>query len=391
MTTTMPDARASGAGNETAAVQLDVVTRRALRDDVPARTWHDPDDLLSIGERARRMILESPFRVGDDEPVQVIARLGDRVAGRLNLVAGALIVDGSPVHVLWGSGLIVSPAARGRGLGQRLIATWEGLHHTAAGCGTAHVAQMIYRKRGWLEIGMPRHIALCRSRSVVDHHVSNRVMRRVVASGADAGLYMHRRLLHAWTSIRARDHRLEPLDRVSEELDALLSAPRGRVCAHRSSSWFNWLLSIADGAERRNTRLILVRGRDDSPLGLMLLRRRFHAHASGRGYRDVMLGSLKDLLVLDTDRTNSCRLTLLAHRALIEWDRDDPGERRLDAIELCATASQDSRSLRRLGCPTMGEVHVVCHARADSPLSDPGLADRTAWAVSPAEGDNIFN
>ncbi|MCA9297112.1 MAG: hypothetical protein KC983_11360, partial [Phycisphaerales bacterium] len=206
---------------------------------------------------------------------------------------------------------------------------------------------------------------------------------QIASTCADLGLAGQRMLLGAYMRRRTGHLRIETVDEAPREIDALLAQRNGRVVSHRSSTWMNWLLRIADPAEQREQRLCLVRAHDGHLVGAFMIRRRFHDTASSDGFRNVMLGSLKDHAVFDADQVDVLGLTMLALRELIAWG--------VDAAEVCATNDQDSRALRRLGLAQRGELHLVCHANPESPLYGNAFAERSAWWITPAEGDNFFN
>ena len=96
-------------------------------------------------------------------------------------------------------------------------------------------------------------------------------------------------------------------------------------------------------------------------LGAFLLKLRFHETASHRGFRNVMLGTLADCMIVRPDRLDLRTVILLAIRELSRWGAD--------AVEVCTDDPAAAKWMRRWGMRRVGELHVLLRAAPASPVA----------------------
>jgi len=361
-----------------------VLTRSELEAGPDYGRWRDPDRLAPLDEPKRSTLLANPLAQDGDEPVQLIGTLDDEVIGRLDLVRGAIDVGSESVPCLWGSALLVPEQHRGTLMGLKLIMKAQSLGAAAGAAGPSQLAYPVYRDLKWLDAELPRYVLLRRSRSVVERYVRRGLPASVASSVADAGLLAHRGLLAGLRAAVTRGVRAERVEALPAELEDALGRRRGDVRFHRSQAWLRWLVTHAFEDDARNRRaLYVVRDAQDAPLGYFLVKSRFYAQASHRGFRDLHLGSLHDWLVLDERALPFERLVLLAAAELARWD--------VDAVEVCLPHDAAGARLARLGFRRAGEMHVVVRGAPGSPLTAPEHADTSTWWVRPGEGDYAFS
>jgi hypothetical protein len=262
-------------------------------------------------------------------------------------------------------------------MGVKLILRQQSLLPTVGTCGVSQLAYPVFAGLKWLDIALPRYIALRRSRSVDERYAGTGAAGRAAAVAADAALLGHRGVLSAWRALRTAGLRCEPVARMGAHLDSLLADPRARVQAHRSSAWVNWLLENRfDDDPRRRQGLFYVRDGHGRVVAYFVAKCAFYEAASHQAFRDVLLGSLQDWTIFEPERVDFAQLVLFAAQAMGRWD--------VDAIEVCLPPDTAGAGLARLGFRRVGDLHLLVRA-PEAP------ADPRAWWVRPADGDNFFS
>jgi len=359
-------------------LSIRVITRAQLRDPEYWTEWTWPDEIPPIGGMNRDFVLHHPLAVGEDDPVQILAVTGSQVVGRVNLINGRLQVDSQDVDVLWGSGLAVPERFRHTGAGLMLMLRMAGAHHTTCVVGISRIVAPIYEKLRWVAFPMARYVLLRHSSPVLEPLIGS-AGTRVAKRAIDPLLSMHASLLRTWIQTRARGFVVERRESLPADLDARLAAARVSVTCYRSSAWINWLL----GHRREARQLCIVHDKSGHMLGYFIYTSRFHESASDGRFRNLMLGSIKEWMVVDPERISDFELLLLATRELFLDDR-------LDAIEVCLPDEALGPSLRRLGFMRKGDLKLLFKAGPKSPLAHEKYRNRSAWWFRPADGDNFF-
>lgn len=360
-----------------------MVSRRDLAADACYDWWEDPDDLARMRPEKRTAVLANPLSRDGDEPVQVIGTEGDRVIGRVDLIAGGIEAGGQLVPCLWGSELYVPVQFRGTRMGLRLILKMQELNHTVAACGVSRSVYPIFKHLKWLDFPMPRYVLLRRGRPVVERYLGVGRTGTVAAAVADLALRAPQAALAAARRLRARGLSVEQVERMATELEPRLRAQAAPVAVHRSPQWINWLLDHAFQNDYRNRRgLFYVRNRRNEIVAYFLIKSRFHETVSDREFKNVLLGSLRDWMIFDPSETRLEHVILFAIGALASWE--------VDAIEVCVPEEEEKFPLRRWGFVPAGPLRMLVRASPDSPLQGPQYQQPDRWSISPAAGDNFF-
>lgn len=360
-------------------IQVHVIRKADLAVGTSTPPLDDPDGLMPPSPRMRRMLLTNPLSRHDHDPVQVVVCVGSRVAGRLNLLVGELRLQGQPVPVLWGADLLVSTRDRGLGLGTKLVQAWAALTHTAVGCGANAAARKIYQRLGWNIFELPMAFVVGRSGPFAEHVLRSRRLARLAAPLANAALRISRR----WSAPRPEREglRIERVARMSAELDPLLARQRRPVVSHRSAAWVNWLLSCSGPQEQQDQGLYYVCSSRGDLLGYFMLHRQLMPRLSNR-FDNVLLGMLKEWMVLDEQRLDETRLVSRALDALLEWGVDC-------AAVPVVSADLDGR-LGHIGVFRGKVLATVWHADERSPLHAEAYRRPELWRTTAADGDGFF-
>jgi hypothetical protein len=360
--------------------RLVVVTKGDLRRGGYAQGWDDPDRTAPLTPQKTKALLENPLSSSDDDPAQIIGLRGDRVIGRLDVIPGRLYANGEPLPCLWASYLVVPEQFRNTLMGVSLVLKLQQLHPTVAVCGVSQVALPVYQKLRWQDYPLPRYMLLRRSRPVVEKLIGPGVVGRAAGAAVDFGLAFQRALMAV---TRERGVTCEPSQTAPAELEERLSAARAPLVADRSAAWIEWAVGNAfDDQPQARKGLFLIRDRSRELVGALLLKLRFHETASHRGFRNVMLGSLADWMILRPDRLDLRPVILLAARELSRWGAD--------AMEFCTNDEPTGRWMKRWGMRRVGELHLLVRAAPASPLAKVNIPP-AQWQLRPADGDCLVS
>ncbi|MGE0255525.1 MAG: hypothetical protein AB7N54_09740 [Alphaproteobacteria bacterium] len=135
----------------TAALSVRAVTRAELRAGGLPAGVADPDGLAALHPGKRAALLDNPLARGEDDVVQLLGLSDGRVIGRVDLIAGEMVVDRKPLPVVWGSSLAVPEAWRRTGIGLMLILRMQSAGPIVGACGISHVVRPIYEKLNWAQ------------------------------------------------------------------------------------------------------------------------------------------------------------------------------------------------------------------------------------------------
>ena len=345
--------------------------------------WDDPEAIGRMAPEKRVAILANPLSNGEDEPVQLIGTKGRRIIGRMDIIAGEIVVRGIRAPILWGSALSVSPEARNTMLGLRFPVHFQGLCLTVGGCGASRGAYPIYQALKWVDLPMSRFILLRKSAPVVRRYLGDNVIASVSARIADIALAIHGRYVTAATRRRPMvGFTLRRVDRMPEELDRALHETAATVSCHRSVAWVNWLLENTFRRDPRNANLLyLVEDRSGAVVGYVLAKQRYHDSVTARNIRHVRLGSIQDWRSFDP-ALGDADIALAGVAALCGTP--------VDAIELCTDDRELAAAVTRLGFLRSSLLHMQFWPSRESPLNPPDLREPSAWRIRPAEGDYYF-
>ena len=363
-----------------AQTEIHFISRRELATDPGWDRWQDPDAIAPISPIKRKALLENPLARGEDDPIQLVGTLDGRVIGRLDLVAGALDWNGEQVPCDWGSALYVPEEFRNTLMGVKLILALQRLQPTVGASGVSRQVHPLYSNLRWLDFEFPRFVLLRRSRPIVERYVGRGVLGSSVRTIADAALRTHGTLLSAWTRLRLREFEADEIPEATEAIASRLPFRDRAVVGHRSAAWMDWLLRSSFYEPPARRALFGVVGTDGQPAGYFLVRARTYEVVTEREFRNLHLGSLQDWAAFDPSLRFE-HIALLAARELFKWN--------VDAVEICVPPDQSSAALARLGFVHVGSMYMLVNVSAGSPLRH--LAEREAWRLRPAEGDNFFS
>ena len=296
---------------------------------------------------------------------------------------GRLILEERDIDILWFSHLYVSEQFRKTLMGLTLTLKTQNMFSVVSVCGAGHKALPIFQKLGWLDLCMPRMMLIRRSKPIVQRFLGTGAIGKIGSVGADMGLAALRGLSQVPRLLTVRKLDCRHMDKFPPANDHLFPRHKGRICFHRSANWVNWLLQNNFTTDPRNRQdLFGLFTTNDNMVGYFLTKVRFHQTATEREFKNILLGSLSDWAIFDTDALRFPQIALLATRELLKM--------KIDAVEVCLPDATHISTLKRMGFANVGQMHVNLHADKTSPLSISVNQDPQKWVVRPAEGDYFF-
>ncbi len=350
----------------------------------------DPDGIVPFSEEKLAAFRGNPLRGGDDDPAQLLAVVGERVVGRVDVFRGEVTAWGNPVRILWGSALHVVPEFRTTGAGAMLVARMSSLGVPVGGCGFSQAAIPVYRALRWTSFELPRWILLRHSRPVVERVLSGvvgpgaRTGARALAAAVDPALAAYAALRRRGACVRD-GLVVREVEQLPTELDEQLGADGAPIATHRSSGQLQWLIRASFGARGKGEpkrRLFLVNGESGAVAAYFVVKCARYERASRHGFRDLSLGSLQDWFIFDRSAVDMQSIVFLAADVLSRAN--------VDAFEVCESEPEIGAVARRLGLRRAGSTHFMFRAPHGSPLADPAAQRRESWRITAAEGDSIF-
>lgn len=330
----------------------------------------------------RRALLSNPYGRDPALPMQVIGVRDGRVIGRIDLVAGELLADGTPHTILWGSGFWVPPEERKSMMGAMLLMKAQASFPLLGANGPSQMALPLYEKLKWVTVPLKRYIFLRRSRSVVKRYVGGGPIGAAARIVGDAGLLGVRAAAAARRALRASGLRLTRTERAPNVFDASFAVSRPGVRGARSAAWLDWLLQNHFGASGRHERsLHLIETGGGEPLGYILMKVKHYEVATSREIPDLTLATLADWWSLDERRLPYS--SVLLHAIALS------GMLGSDALEVCEGHTISPALFRSMGFVPAGVMSGVWRAAPGSALASETYKDPASWTLRYADGESV--
>lgn len=368
----------------TDALALHVLRRPDLEAASIYSSWVDGDRLARPSPAKREMMLDNPLSIGPDEPMQIIGTKGSRVIGRIDLIAGRLLVADQATPILWGSEFFVPDADRSTMMGAMLLLRCQQMYHTLGAHGPSQMAYPLYSKLKWIDVPYQRYVIMSNSRPVVRRYVhagAAGLAHRV----ANVGLLGHKAYMGALRAQAAANLAARHVPEMPAELDSALRPASSLIRGYRGVDWINWVLKHRfSDASRHERHLFLVQQEERSdPVGYFMLKVKFHTVATSRAYPDLTLASLVDAQSFSPEK---CSHEAIVHLAFRETYRLNA-----DALEVADRPGAREGFYRSIGALPAGLMHLMVRAAAPSPLNDPAYREPAQWDIQLGDGEYIPN
>lgn len=334
-------------------------------------------------ERKVHALRQNPFA----ESGEVLGRISGVCDGRE--VGGEYVF---PLHlktpigvlsVLAGSTLFVDAAHRNCGLGMDLpeLRWMKSPSCIALGASLSQMALPVHELLGYEVFRMPRYVMAWRSRAVLESKIGS-LLTKMAAPIVDCALAVYAALLRLAEVIALRGvtvREVSPEDEASlKSIAELIGSDDSVFSEVHDERWLKWHLTESfskDGPSR-----LMAAFDKDGFLGFCMVKRRFHAQASHRGFRNVWLGSV---IEWQMRRGSEGKLGWLIAFAALMLRKEG-----VDAVEVLSADSRMQRFLRRLGWRRVGDGNLVIKAGDGAPsLVNNGMGEVSNWRLRPAMGD----
>lgn len=348
-----------------------------------------PEHFLYVSPERRKAFLENPYLESPNDICEWVGFADGKAAGFNYSFPIRVWADGKSYRGTTGSCLNVQEWARKTDLG--LILPAKGVEITgkdgiaiAAAC--SQMAIPLHKINGYRYFFMPRYIALWKSRSVVES-IAPRWVAWLLVPIANAALWLYKISLRAVVFFKMSRYRMEDVgaddvDAVQKMAEIVASDPH-RFREDHDVAWFKWHLTCSFSKDGPCRGSLLKDKKMGDVVAFALAKRRFHAKASHRGFRDVWLASIMEW---------GC---VPGHEKELRWFLVSVALRYggiCDATEFATDDSKMGAFVRRLGWRQVGDANVGVKVMKNFPFfGDSAVKEQSNWRIRPGMGDNALS
>lgn len=347
-------------------------------------------ELTANGENEAGIIATfkaNPFAGSNAVIGRISGYCGDVEAGREFVFPLLIRTPAGVVEVLAGSNLSVEREYRRTGLGMDLPELrWQNsASKTALGAGLSQMALPVHQLLDYIVFLLPRNIMLWRSRSLIETRIKG-VVAKCLSAVVDFGILCYSIALRLCTCLKLKGVRVEEVqvqdkDTIDVVVD-LVQADSASFAEFHDSRWFTWVMTKSFSGDGP-LRLFVAKIRGEV-IGFYMIKKRFHAQASHRGFRNVWLGTVVEWQ-MKPGFENKLRWMLVD--AALKLKREG-----VDAVEIPSADISLNRFFRRIGWRQVGDGNFVIKAGEGSPLfGNEEMAKIENWRLRPGMGDVPFS
>lgn len=342
---------------------------------------------LRMEPERERAFLFNPFDCGNETICQWVGYADNKVAGWNYSFPLAYLVDGQEIIGTTGSSLNVQEFARKSDLGLLLPA--YGVEQTsrdglAVAASVSQMGTMVHKVCGYRFFMMPRYVALWNVRPVVEMKLKG-VVAEIVNLIGNACIVVYRFLMSRLVAFKLRGLRFERVgidDKLALEAVETLLKDNHRFQELHDVRWLKWALSNSFCKEGPLVAVLAREAASGKPIACYLTKMRYHAQASSRGFKNVMLGSIMEWGCVD----GFTRLGWVVVRAALSLAGS------CDAVEFVSADDHLQRFVRRCGWRKVGESNFSYKVLKNASYScGEAMRDVANWRLRPAMGDNTFS
>ena len=352
--------------------------------EIAERSVRDLTQDVALSAVKLRALERNPFLSSVDSLGKIVGLYEGREIGGEYVFPVWVKAKGRELCALAGSTLSVEAAYRKSGLGMDLpeLRWQKSPSGIALGAGLSQMAVPVHQLLDYAVFFLPRYMFLCKSRSVVEMKLKG-LLARLTAGLVDVLLAVQAGVIGflSWFKMRGVEVvRILPEDSMGlAEVAQLIKNDSHEYAEVHDEKWLRWHLTESF-SEDGPAQLYLAR-RQGGAIGFWMTKRRFHAQASRRGFKNVWLGSIIEWQVTKEEAKFLPWFMLAAALGLRRSG--------VDAVELPTDETTVQRFLRRLGWHAIGEGNFVIKAGSTSPVaSDLEMKVQANWRLRPAMGDN---
>ena len=255
-------------------------------------TYDDPDDYLKSFRTNPRLIVENPHALRDDLAL-ILALDGQRVVGRLGLLAGRLFYEGENRRVYWLSEFALQDAYRTTGVGGMILLKVLALRVPLLACGApSEELERIYEKVGFQRLGpLKRFVYFYDSTVVVRHYLNNAFLARTISIMANPALALYYNFRRRGVKQALTYKHVKQFDNA---ISTLFASETRNHCI-KDAGMLNWVLNhnhadafeIYDGPSLR---------------GYCVIKRMKFAGGGSHNLPEMNMGTLLDYYIKDVSR-----------------------------------------------------------------------------------------
>jgi hypothetical protein len=348
-------------------------------------------DRIWINEFYCDALLANPFVTSPEMVCQKIGYVDGNVGG--TEVEFPLLIKADGKIRLAGSGslTVVDEWARKSGLGMAIsdtdTADFESGIEISEGAGLSQIAVKVHRFTDYTVFEYPRFIALWKSRSVVERFMQG-FGAKILAGCADACIRVYGLVLSAVTKFNLRNVEVVPVEGNDHAgiiaIAALTELENRRFSEVHDTQWITWHLNHSFSRHGSAKAFLVRRKSDGKPVAFYMTKRRFHEQASGRGFRNVWLGSIIEWgCSPGFERVQKWAIV----SAVVSMRKNT------DAVEFPTNDTSLQKFAKRLGWRQVGCANF-CFKIADQTsdlVHNKAMSDPSQWRIRPAMGDCGLN
>lgn len=345
--------------------------------------FKDPYHIMSsLNDKMREAVLNNPSGYEDNETCQILALDGEKVVGACNPFSGRMISKGKTMSVQNGSYLFAHEDYRKENVGGELFMRIAQLHPNKDNlfAGISQMAIGLYRAMKFTVFEFPRLIYLRKSRSVV--HAFLKTESPIVAPViwlVDACLFIHRKFLYMWQSIRYSSFKIQQVEAVPQEVEDIFYADTHSYKELHDKKWMEWSLKYSLSEDTRNIKRLYVVEHNNIIEAFFLIKQEFFKQASNRGFRNVYLGSVMEWGISEDSRLKESDLYLMSIGCF---------DNTIDGIQI---ATSDHSTVSRLHNFIFVNIGTANMGFKFKSIKDPDVNDINNWRTRLAISDTLIN
>jgi hypothetical protein len=348
-------------------------------------------DRIWINEWYRDALLANPFVTSPEMACQKIGYVDGKAGGTVIVFPLLIKADGRVCRTGSGSLTVVDQWARKYGLGFAMSDTGhkdDGSEtEIGEGAGLSQIAVKVHRFLEYTVFEYPRFIVLWKGRAVVERFVNGR-RAKILQWLIDPCICVYGLFLSAMTRFKLRDFEVVSVEGDDDTgiaaIESLIDLDGHRFSEVHDKRWIKWHLNHSF-SKHGPAKAFLVRRRSDGiPVAFYMTKRRFHEQASGRGFRNVWLGSIIEWGCL-SGFENVQKWAIVS--AVVSMRKDT------DAVEFATNDRSLQKFVRRFGWRQVGCANFcfkIVEGVADL-AGNPAIIEQSNWRLRPAMGDGGLN
>jgi hypothetical protein len=360
------------------AVRVQFVTKRQLLDGTAYRDWAPSTSFGRVGGPYADMLMNA---CDPDDPVSIIVLSGSNPVGKINLLKGALVLDGCPMDLFWGSGLEVLQESRRSGAGLAIMTSLRKLSPAMGAVSISLDAMPLYTKLGWKSFSAPRYVLPRKAAPLLSWVFGQRqgVAFSMACVIAEACLRAYAHILMVMWRWSSSGFSVEESSILPESLrKELVGFTDRRFHTTRTVESVNQMLT--GGPMDNGRRLHLVRDHSGEIGGYFVTSCALRESVAGGRMSGVRVASLRDWMSFDDGS--------LPEKALIRLGLLQLGKANADAIEICIPEHHSTSRRMFLGLLRLGEQYFVLRVNdKQTQIVESDLAKQSNWWFRPGDGD----